>query len=100
MTEWQIVGVAAIVTVDGGTCTDAAVGIGGVTGKAERASAAEAALVGQPPSEETIAAAATHVADALANPIGDLYASGEFRVHLASVLTKRALTEAFGHAAA
>jgi CO/xanthine dehydrogenase FAD-binding subunit len=36
----------------------------------------------------------------LANPIGDLYASGEFRVHLASVLTKRALGEAFGNSAA
>ena len=86
-------------TVDGGTCTAAAIGIGGVTGKAERAGAAEAALVGQAPSDETIAAAAAHVADDLANPIGDLYASGEFRVHLASVLTKRALAEAYGHVA-
>ena len=94
--SYAVVGVAAIVTVDGGACTAASIGIGGVTGKAERAGAAEAALVGQPPSDETIAAAGTQVAADLTNPIGDLYASGEFRVHLASVLTKRALAEAFG----
>ncbi|MEE8330587.1 MAG: xanthine dehydrogenase family protein subunit M [Acidimicrobiia bacterium] len=98
--SYAVVGVAAIVTVDGGSCTAAAIGVGGVTGKPERASAAEAALVGQAPTDETIAAAAAAVAGDLANPIGDLYASGEFRVHLASVLTKRALSEAFGESSA
>ncbi len=98
--SYAVVGVAAIVTVDGGSCTAAAIGVGGVTGKPERASAAEAALVGQTPTDETIAAAAAAVAGDLANPIGDLYASGEFRVHLASVLTKRALSEAFGDSSA
>ncbi|MCP4250460.1 MAG: xanthine dehydrogenase family protein subunit M [bacterium] len=98
--SYAVVGVAAIVTVDGGSCTGAAIGIGGVTGKPERAGAAEAALVGQAPSDDTIDAAAGAVAGDLANPIGDHYASGEFRVHLASVLTKRALGEAFGNVSA
>jgi carbon-monoxide dehydrogenase medium subunit len=98
--SYAVVGVAALVTVDGGSCTAAAIGIGGVTGKPERASAAEIVLVGQAPSDETIAAAAATVAANLDNPIGDLYASGEFRVHLASVLTKRALREAFGEVSA
>jgi carbon-monoxide dehydrogenase medium subunit len=98
--SYAVVGVAAIVAVDGGSCTEAAIGIGGVTGKPERAGAAEAVLVGQAPTDETIAASAAAVAGALANPIGDLYASGEFRVHLAAVLTKRALREAFGEASA
>ncbi len=98
--SYAVVGVAAIVTVDGGSCTAAAIGIGGVTGKPERAAAAEAALVGQAPTGDAIAAAAATVAGDLANPIGDLYASGEFRVHLASVLTKRALADAFGNASA
>ena len=89
-------GIAAIVTVDGGSCTAAAIGVGGVTGTPERADAAEAALVGQEPTDELVATAAAAVAESLANPIGDIYASGEFRVHLASVLTKRALSEAFG----
>lgn len=94
--SYAVVGIAAIVTVDGGSCTAAAIGVGGVTGTPERADAAEAALVGQEPSDELVATAAAAVAESLANPIGDIYASGEFRVHLASVLTKRALSEAFG----
>ncbi|MDH3463814.1 MAG: xanthine dehydrogenase family protein subunit M [Acidimicrobiia bacterium] len=94
--SYAVVGVAAIVTVDGGKCTDAAIGIGGVTGKPERASGAEAALVGSMPTREAAAAAAAAVGADLPSPIGDLYASGEFRVHLASVLTRRALVEAFG----
>lgn len=93
--SYAVVGVAALVTVDGGACVGAAIGIGGVTGKPERAGAAEAMLVGAPPTNETIVAAAEAVAGDLANPIGDHYASGAFRVHLASVLTKRALGAAF-----
>ena len=98
--SYAVVGVAAVVTVDGGSCTAAGIGIGGVTGKPERASAAEAALVGAVPSNESIVAAADAVAADLDNPIGDSYASGEFRVHLASVLTKRALGAAFEELAA
>jgi carbon-monoxide dehydrogenase medium subunit len=94
--SYAVVGVAAVVTVDGGSCSAAAIGVGGVTGKPERAAAAEASLVGQDPSGDSIAAAAGRVGEDLANPIGDHYASGEYRVHLASVLAKRALTEAFG----
>ena len=98
--SYAVVGVAALVTVVGGSCSAAALGIGGVTGKPERAAAAEAAVAGRAPSEDAIAAAAAAVAEDLTNPIGDHYASGEFRVHLASVLTKRALREAFGDTAA
>ena len=98
--SYAVVGVAAVVTVDGGQCTAVRIAVGGVTGKPERAQAAEAALVGKAPSDEAFAEAASHVPGALANPIGDTYASGEFRVHLAGVLAKRALAEAFGKAVA
>lgn len=94
--SYAVVGVAAVVTVEDGNCTEAAIGIGGVTGKPERAASAEAALVGSEPSDDAIVEASGLVAETLSNPIGDHYASGEFRVHLASVLTKRALAEAFG----
>ena len=94
--SYAVVGVAAVVTFEDGNCTEAAIGIGGVTGKPERASSAEAAQVGSEPSDDAIVEASGLVTDALSNPIGDHYASGEFRVHLASVLTKRALAEAFG----
>jgi carbon-monoxide dehydrogenase medium subunit len=93
--SYAVVGVAALVTLDGGTCTAAAIGIGGVTGKPERARSAEAALIGAAPADDAVAAAAAAVANDLVNPIGDHYASGEFRVHLASVLTKRAVGAAF-----
>lgn len=98
--SYAVVGVAAVVTVDGGSCTAAAIGVGGVTGKPERAAGAEAALVGQALSGDAIAAAAGQVGDDLANPIGDHYASGEYRVHLASVLAKRSITEASGELSA
>ena len=93
--SYAVVGVAAVVTVDDGQCTAARIAVGGITGKPERAQTAEAALVGEAPSEPNIAQAASQVPDALANPLGDIYASGEFRVHLAQVLTKRALADAF-----
>lgn len=96
--SYAVVGVGVVITVEGGSCTQAAIGIGGVTGKPERADSAEAVLVGREPSDDAIVEASDLVADALSNPIGDHYASGEFRVHLASVLTKRALAEAFGQA--
>ncbi len=46
-----------------------------------------------------IAAAARTVPGAIAdNLLGDVYASAEFRAHLAEVLVRRALTSAFARA--
>jgi CO/xanthine dehydrogenase FAD-binding subunit len=39
------------------------------------------------------------VPEALSGAVGDTYASGEYRVHLATVLAKRAITKALGAAA-
>jgi CO/xanthine dehydrogenase FAD-binding subunit len=61
--------------------------------------AAAETLVGGPGSEEAIAAAAEKVPESLPEAMGDGYASGEYRTHLAGVLAKRALTEAFERAA-
>ena len=98
--SYAVVGAAAYVSVDNGTCSAARIAVGGVTGKAERAEAAEAALVGNPVAAEAITTAASHVSEALGNPMGDAYASGEYRVYLASVLTRRALADAFDRAGA
>ncbi len=98
--SYAVVGVAAVFTVDDGQCTAARIAVGGVTGKPERAQTAEAALVGETPTEANTAQAASQVPDALANPLGDIYASGEFRIHLAEVLTKRAIADAFGQLSA
>jgi len=93
---YAIVGVAAVLTVDGnGVCQRANVGLNGVTGKPVAAVGVEQALVGQPLNDQTIQAAAAKAADGL-DPFGDIFASAEYRAHLARVFTKRALAHASG----
>ncbi len=93
--SYAVVGVAAMVGLGkDGAVTRASITVGGVTGVAVRCTAAEKALAGMAPTAENIAAAAAKVAEALGHPMGDHYASGEYRVHLATVLAKRALTAA------
>lgn len=96
--SYAVVGAAALVTVSAGKVSSAALAIGGAQSHAVRASAAEAALVGQAPSTENLAAAAARVADAVTAPMSDLYASGEYRAHLAVVLAERALAQAVSRA--
>jgi len=87
---YAVVGVAVVLQVSGGKCQKAAIGINGVAGKTYRAAAVEKALVGQALDEKSVAAAAAHAADGV-DAQGDLYASSQFRAHLASVYTKRAV---------
>jgi carbon-monoxide dehydrogenase medium subunit len=70
--------------------------VGGVTGTPVRATEAEQAMeIGIAPVDEAaIAAVAEKVPTALSDAIGDTYASGEYRVHLAEVLAKRAIKAA------
>jgi carbon-monoxide dehydrogenase medium subunit len=92
---YAVVGVAAVIKVDGGKISSARVAVTGATAHAERAKATESALVGQPATAETIAAAAAKAADGL-EINGDVYASAEYRAHLVTVLAKRAITRAAG----
>jgi aerobic carbon-monoxide dehydrogenase medium subunit len=87
---YAVVGAAVVVTVSGGKAQKIAIGLNGVAGKGYRASAVEKALTGQAIDEKTVAAAAVHAADGV-DVQSDLYASSEFRAHLASVYTKRAV---------
>jgi len=94
---FAVVGVAVALEVEGGRCARAAVGITGVGSKAYRATAVENGLAGKPVDQATAEAAATHAADKVeAN--ADLYASAEFRKHLAQVYTRRAILTAAGRA--
>jgi carbon-monoxide dehydrogenase medium subunit len=96
---YAVAGAAAAVTVEGGTCTSARVAIGGVNGTPTRANAAEQLLVGEVVSLETATRAADTVPQALGpGEIGDSYASAEYRVHLATVLAKRAIAAAIERA--
>jgi len=92
--RYAVAGAAAAVEIRDGKVSRASVVIGGVTARPVRAAAAEAVLTGKKADAAAIEAAAKRVADALADPMGDTYASGEYRVHLASVLARRALTAA------
>ena len=87
-------GVAVNLTLnDDGSCKSVAIGMTGVGAKAYRARAAETALAGKVLDDNGIAAAITHVCDGI-DPNADLYASGEYRCHLAQVHTRRTIEAA------
>jgi carbon-monoxide dehydrogenase medium subunit len=92
---YAVVGVAAVVKVEGGNFTSARIAVTGATSKATRSTAAEEALIGKPANADTIAAAAAKAADGL-ELNGDVYASAEYRGQLIKVLAKRAITRAAG----
>jgi carbon-monoxide dehydrogenase medium subunit len=92
---YAVVGVAAVLKVNGGTIQSARIAVTGAPSKATRATATEQALVGKPANADTIAAAAALAADGL-DLNGDTYASAEYRGHLVKVLAKRAITRAAG----
>jgi aerobic carbon-monoxide dehydrogenase medium subunit len=97
---YAVAGVAAVVKVEDGKCAEARIVVGGVTGMPERADEAANAIIGMSPVDEAaLATAATKVPDALAGAVGDTYASGEYRVHLATVLARRAMAAALRQAA-
>ena len=91
---FAVVGVAVSLTRgDDGRCSSASVGITGVSAKTYRAGGVEKALKGSTLDEQTIAAAAAHAADTV-DANADLYASAEYRRHLAQVHTRRAIQQA------
>jgi carbon-monoxide dehydrogenase medium subunit len=90
---FAVVGVAVTLTKDGSKCQSAGIGITGVAPKAYRATGVESALKGSALDEKSLGAAAAHAADGIeAN--SDLYASAEYRKHLAEIYTRRALETA------
>ncbi len=91
--SYAVVGVAAVVGVNG-SFSRARLVVGGATARPVAVEAVSEMLVGQSPGEGAITAAADAVRDSLDSPIGDTYASGEYRVQLAVVMAKRALTAA------
>ena len=91
---FAVVGVAVSLTCDGDTgCKSASIGVTGVSSKAYRATAVESALAGKKLDEQTIAAAVSHASDGV-DLNGDLFASADYRRHLAEVYTKRGITAA------
>jgi carbon-monoxide dehydrogenase medium subunit len=95
---YAVVGVAALVELSDGVCKRVSLVVGGAGATPVRASEAEATLAGRKPDAESIEAAGAKAASAVADPLSDTYASGEYRLHLATVLAKRALTQAVARA--
>lgn len=77
---------------DAGRVVEAAIALGAVAPTIVRAQEAEAALIGQPLTEDVIARAAA-LAQQAAAPIDDVRASAGYRRRMVSVLTRRALTQ-------
>ena len=95
---FAVVGIAVHLDLnDDGSCKSAAIGVTGVGVKAYRARAVESALAGANLEDNTIATAVTHVCDGI-DPNADLYASAEYRCHLAQVHARRAVQAAKANA--
>jgi carbon-monoxide dehydrogenase medium subunit len=93
--QWPIVAVAATVKSDGGNISEARVGLTNMGPTALRATATEAALSGVPATEDGVRPAAERAADGTSPP-SDLNGDSDYRKHLATVLTRRAVLEAAG----
>jgi carbon-monoxide dehydrogenase medium subunit len=92
---WSIVAVAALVRREEGRIAEARVGLTNMGPTPLRAHAVEAALVDVEATREAVAAAAEHAAEGT-SPSSDLNAQADYRQHLATVLTRRAVTAAAG----
>ena len=93
--QWPIVAVAAAVKVDGGTISEARVGLTNMGSTPLRARAVEEALVGQQATEDAVRQAAAAAAEGT-HPPSDLNGDADYRKHLATVLTRRAVLAAAG----
>ena len=94
---WSIVSVAAAVRLDGDSIAEARVGLGNMGPTPVRATAVEAALVGQPATADAVREAAARAADGT-SPVSDINGDADYRRHLATVLTRRAVLAAAGTA--
>jgi carbon-monoxide dehydrogenase medium subunit len=92
--RFAVVGVAAVVTLDGrGTCTRASVGVTGAGTRAVRAKGVEAGVTGKALDAATIEAAAAKAAEGV-DVQADLQGSVEYKSHLCRVFARRALEAA------
>jgi aerobic carbon-monoxide dehydrogenase medium subunit len=97
--DYAIAAVGVCVTLDGGICSQAGIGLTNVGPKALRATAAERYLVGQSPSDAAIREAARLAGEA-AEPTSDLRGPAEYKRAMVRTLTARALRAAVQRAQA
>ena len=88
--QWPIVAVAATVRVEGGTIAEARIGLTNMGNTPLRARAVEDALAGQSATDDAVRTAAALATEGT-NPPSDLNGDADYRRHLATVLTRRAV---------
>jgi aerobic carbon-monoxide dehydrogenase medium subunit len=93
--QWPIVAVGAAVKMDAGTISEARVGLVNMGSTALRAAATEQALVGAEATADGVREACDLAAEGT-NPPSDLNGDADYRRHLATVLTRRAVLAAAG----
>ena len=90
---FAIVGVAVWLKVEGQLCNEIGVGVTGLDAKPFRAKRVESRLRGKKLAPGLIEEASSQVTHGV-DPLGDIHASAEFRVHLARLYASRAIQEA------
>jgi carbon-monoxide dehydrogenase medium subunit len=96
--DFALVGVAVSLSVQDETVDDARIVLTGVGGKPVRIREAETLLIGASVAERAHAAATAALSSI--DPDADIHATREYRVHLAGVLTERAIRLAYERAVA
>ena len=95
--EIAIVGVTAVVRLDGGSVADARLAITALAPTIRRVTEAEAALIGSAAGDDAVDEAARAVA-AGSSPIADVRGSAEYRAAMAEVIARRAIVTALARA--
>jgi len=91
---YVVVSAGALITrQQSGSCASARIAIGGLGSGPIRAVASETELQGKALNQQNIAAAATKAAEG-ADPDDDIYATAEYKRHMATVLARRAIEAA------
>lgn len=91
--DWATAAAAVVLRLDGGKVSHVRIALTNVAPMALRAAEAEAALLGQPLTATTIAAAAAK-ACAVCDPAEDLRGDREYKTAMAGQMVKRAITRA------
>jgi aerobic carbon-monoxide dehydrogenase medium subunit len=95
--DWAVAASGAWIQMAGGKITDAGIGLTAVGVHHFCSPEAEAALIGNEPTADVIAAAGAAAAS-ITNPPTDQRGPADYKTHLANLLTQRAITKAVSRA--
>ena len=97
--DLAVVGVACLLTLDGGVCKDAKIALGAVAPTPIRAKEAEALIKGSALDDEVLEKAAKAAME-VSKPITDIRGPADYRRKMVGVLTKRAVRQSWERASA